>query len=302
MQMNAHSRLSWLPFERFRNPPPVVHVVRLSGMIGGVGPWRRGLTLSGVAGTLQRAFKRKGIAAVALAINSPGGSAVQSALIARRIRALADEHKVPVLAFAEDIAASGGYWLATAADEIYADPGSIIGSIGVVSSGFGFPELLKRAGVDRRLHTAGQSKASLDPFSEQKEEDVAHLKTFLDEIHEYFRKQVRERRHGKLKGDEATLFSGKWWSGGTALELGLIDGLGDARGVLRQRYGENVKLKVIGESKSWWMRWMGLRAGAPGLDQSLDLAPRVASRLGPDLAESLIAAVEERLIWSRFGL
>jgi signal peptide peptidase SppA len=288
--MNARSRLAWLPFERFRNPPPVVHVVRLSGMIGGVGPWRRGLTLSGVAPTLQRAFKRKRLAAVALAINSPGGSAVQSALIARRIRALADEHEVPVFAFAEDAAASGGYWLATAADEIYADPGSIIGSIGVVSSTFGFPEVLKRTGVERRLHTAGEFKASLDPFSEQRREDVTHLKAFLDEIHEYFRQQVRERRHGKLKADEATLFSGRWWSGGKALEMGLIDGLGDVRTILRARYGKNVRLKVVGERKAWWSRWMKLRSPSPGLAEATELA------------QSLIAAVEERLAWSRFGL
>ena len=288
--MNARSRLAWLPFERFRNPPPVVHVVRLSGMIGGVGPWRRGLTMSGVAYTLQRAFKRKGLTAVALAINSPGGSAVQSALIARRIRALADEHKVPVFAFAEDAAASGGYWLATAADEIYADPGSIIGSIGVVSSAFGFPEVLKRAGVERRLHAAGEFKGSLDPFSEQRREDVTHLKAFLEEIHEYFRQQVRERRQGKLKADEATLFSGRWWSGGKALELGLIDGLGDVRTIMRERYGNNVKLKVVGERKAWWLRWMGLRPPLPRLAESTELA------------QSVIAAVEERLAWSRFGL
>ena len=288
--MNAQSRLAWLPFERFRNPPPVVHVIRLSGMIGGVGPWRRGLTMSGLAYTLQRAFKRKGLAAVALAINSPGGSAVQSALIARRIRALADEHEVPVFAFAEDVAASGGYWLATAADEIYADRGSIIGSIGVVSSAFGFPEVLKRVGVERRLHAAGEFKGSLDPFSEQRQEDVAHLKAFLEDIHEYFRQQVRERRHGKLNADEATLFSGRWWSGGKALELGLIDGLGDVRTVLRERYGKNVKLKLIGERKSGWLRWMRLRPSSAGLAEPTELA------------QSLIAAVEERLAWSRFGL
>jgi signal peptide peptidase SppA len=246
--------------------------------------------MSGLAYTLQRAFKRKGLAAVALAINSPGGSAVQSALIARRIRALADEHDVPVFAFAEDVAASGGYWLATAADEIYADQGSIIGSIGVVSSAFGFPEVLKRAGVERRLHAAGEFKGSLDPFSEQRREDVAHLKAFLDEIHEYFRKQVRERRQGKLKADEATLFSGRWWSGGKALELGLIDGLGDVRTILRKRYGNNVKLKVVGESKAWWLRWMGLHPPSRGPAEPADLA------------ESVIAAVEERLAWSRFGL
>lgn len=288
--MNAHSWLSWLPFERFRNPPPVVHVVRLSGMIGGVGPLRRGLTLPGLASVLQRAFKRKGLAAVALAINSPGGSAVQSALIARRIRALATEHDVPVFAFAEDVAASGGYWLATAADEIYADAGSIIGSIGVLSSGFGFPDLLKRVGVERRLHTAGAFKGSLDPFSEQKQEEVAHLKEFLDEIHDYFRQHVRERRGGKLKGDEATLFSGKWWSGRTALDLGLIDGLGDLRAILRARYGENVKLKVIGESKSWWLRWMGLRT------HPADFAEPA------EWGERLLAAAEERMMWNRFGL
>jgi signal peptide peptidase SppA len=223
-------------------------------------------------------------------INSPGGSAVQSALIARRIRALADEHEVPVFAFAEDVAASGGYWLATAADEIYADPGSIIGSIGVVSSAFGFPEVLKRAGVERRLHAAGEFKASLDPFSEQREEDVTHLKAFLEEIHEYFRQQVRERRQDKLKADEATLFSGRWWSGGKALELGLIDGLGDVRTVLRERYGKNVKLKLIGERKAGWLRWMRLRPSSPGLAEPTELA------------QSLIAAVEERLAWSRFGL
>jgi signal peptide peptidase SppA len=246
--------------------------------------------MSGVASTLQRAFKRKGLAAVALAINSPGGSAVQSALIARRIRALANEHEVPVFAFAEDVAASGGYWLATAADEIYADRGSIIGSIGVVSSAFGFPEVLKRVGVERRLHAAGEFKGSLDPFSEQRQEDVAHLKAFLEDIHEYFRQQVRERRHGKLNADEATLFSGRWWSGGKALELGLIDGLGDVRTILRERFGKNVKLKVVGESRAWWLRWMRLRPPSPGLAGPMELAP------------SLIAAVEERLAWSRFGL
>ncbi len=288
--MNAPSWLAWLPLKRFRNPPPVVHVVRLSGMIGGVGPWRRGLNMSGLAGTLQRAFRRKRLAAVALVINSPGGSAVQSALIARRIRALADEHEVPVFAFAEDVAASGGYWLATAADEIYADPASIIGSIGVVSSAFGFPELLKRSGIERRLHAAGESKASLDPFSEQKEEDIAHLRVFLEEVHEHFRHQVRERRHGKLKGDEAILFSGRWWSGSKALELGLIDGLGDIRSVMRARYGKNVKLKVIGESKSWWMRRMGLRTNPPVRTEPIEVA------------QDVIAAVEERLIWNRFGL
>lgn len=299
--MNPHALLGWLPFRRFRNPPPVVGVVRLVGMIGGIGPYRRGLNIPGLAYTLQRVFKLKRLKAVVLAINSPGGSAVQSALIARRIRALAEEHEVPVIAFAEEVAASGGYWLATAADEIYANESSVIGSIGVVAGSFGFPELLSRFGVERRLYTAGEHKASLDPFSEQRAEDVAHLRAFLEDVHEHFRKQVRDRRGDRLKADEKTLFSGQWWSGRQALELGLIDGIGDLRSSMRQRFGTDVKLKVIGDGKPWWLRWMGLRGGP--------LRRGVGDTAGgSDLADpqgwagSVIAAVEERMMWSRFGL
>ena len=276
--------------ERLRNPAPVVGVLRLDGIIGGLGTFRKGLTLSKLTDSIERAFKLRRLEAVALAINSPGGSAVQSALIARRIRELADENGIPVFAFAEDVAASGGYWLALAADEIYANESSIIGSIGVVSGGFGFSDLIKRLGIERRLHTAGVKKAILDPFQPEKPSDVSHLKGILSDIHESFEAMVRERRGKRLKGKEKELFSGAFWTGARALELGLIDGLGDMRGVLRGKFGERVKLKEIRGRKSFWRRRMSL-AGPLGRGG------------GPqDWAGSVIAAIEERLIWNRFGL
>jgi signal peptide peptidase SppA len=209
--------MAW-PLARLRGTP-VVAVVRLAGVIGSLGPWRGGLSLAGLAGTLERAFALGGIKAVALAINSPGGSPVQSSLIAARIRALASEKKLPVFAFAEDVAASGGYWLATAGDEIYADESSIVGSIGVISAGFGFPELLQRLGVERRVHTAGVRKSMLDPFRPESPEDVARLEALQGEIHDSFKAHVRERRGARLKADDDTLFSGEFWSGKRALPL-----------------------------------------------------------------------------------
>ena len=274
--------------ERFRDPPPVVSVLRLSGIIGRLGPWKRGLSLAGQAALIERAFKARRLGAVALAINSPGGSPVQAALIAGRIRALADEKGVPVFAFAEDVAASGGYWLAVTADEIYADENSIIGSIGVISAGFGFPGLLERLGIERRLHAAGPRKAMLDPFLEEKAADVKRLKGLQADIHASFTDLVRERRAGKLKAAEKELFSGEFWTGQRALELGLIDGLGDLRGVMRERFGERVKLRLVGSRKRL-LRWpfaaTGLPRGEPG-----------------EWAAGVLAAVEERLLWSRFGL
>ncbi|MGE5714675.1 MAG: S49 family peptidase [Betaproteobacteria bacterium] len=293
--MRARSLLSWLPFERFRNPAPLVAVVQLAGIIGRIGPFQRGLSLTGLAGILERAFKREGAKAVAVVVNSPGGSPVQSALIARRIRSLAAEHGLPVYAFAEDVAASGGYWLLTAGDEIWADESSIIGSIGVVAGGFGFPEALNRLGVERRLYAAGEHKAALDPFQPEKPGEVDHLRRILEETHEAFRRQVRERRQGKLKGSEDELFSGRFWGGRAALELGLVDGLGDLRTVMREKLGDKVRLKLVGDGRRWWRRRLALpvvRAAADGLD---GLAPA-------DFASGLIAAVEERLLWNRFGL
>ena len=194
--------LDALPLKRLRHPPPVVAVVRLAGVIGRMGTWSGGLSLGGLAPALERAFKFWNLKAVALAVNSPGGSPVQSALIANRIRALAAENSVPVFAFAEDVAASGGYWLACAADEIYADVNSIVGSIGVMSGGFGFVDLIKRIGVERRLHVAGERKALLDPFLDEKPDDVARLEAIQQDIHESFKAMVRQRRGSRLKARE----------------------------------------------------------------------------------------------------
>jgi signal peptide peptidase SppA len=288
--MKFRSLLALLPIKRFRNPPPRVAVVRLTGIIGRLDMLRRGLALSSLAGVLERAFELPDLKGVALAVNSPGGSPVQSALIARRIRALAAEHEVPVFAFAEDVAASGGYWLLTAADEIYADESSIVGSIGVVTAGFGFPEVLKRLGIERRVHVSGKHKAALDPFQPEKEEEVEHLKTIQEDIHEAFRRQVRQRRGDKLKASEDELFSGRFWDGAKALELGLIDGLGDLRTVMRERFGKDVKLHVVEDGRPWWRR----RFGLPG--------SFLGSRRSGDWAGEVISAIEERMMWSRFGL
>jgi len=273
--------------KRFRDPPPVVAVVPLAGIIGRPGPIRRGLTLAALAEVLERAFKLRHLKAVALAVNSPGGSAVQSALIARRIRDLAAENSVPVYAIAEDVAASGGYWLALAADEIYADASSIVGSIGVVSGGFGFVQAIRRLGIERRLHTAGDRKAMLDPFRPEKAAEVRHLKSLQRDIHASFKAQVLERRGGRLKARRKELFSGAFWTGRRALEMGLIDGLGDIRGVMRDKFGERVKLKRITTAAPLWRRF-----GLASMSR-----PSAA-----DWAEAAIAAVEERLIWNRFGL
>lgn len=268
---------------------PVVALLRLAGIIGDRGGMlRRGvLSLAGLERSFERAFTLPRLKAVALIINSPGGSPVQSALIQRRLRALAAEHAVPILAYVEDVAASGGYWLALAADEIYADANSILGSIGVVSAGFGFAELLARAGVERRVHTAGERKAMLDPFQPERVEDVARLRAIQDEMHETFKALVRLRRAEKLAGDERDLFSGEFWTGARALDLGLIDGLADAGTHLRQRFGSRVRLVPVGERPGWLRLRLGLRGGA---------------EQAADWTGGLLAAVEERALWSRFGL
>jgi len=279
--------LAKLPFGPWRERGPVVSVVRLSGAIGQVGPFRPGLSLEAVAPLLERAFARKGQAAVALLVNSPGGSPVQSALIAKRIRDLAEEKKVPVIAFCEDVAASGGYWLACAADEIFADESSIVGSIGVVYAGFGLNGFIERHGIERRLHTAGDKKVLLDPFSPEREDGIAHLKSIQAEIHESFKALVRARRGSRLNGADEDLFSGAFWAGRRALELGLIDGIGDARGVLRARFGEKVRFHVMHEHRPWWRR-LPLRSQA---------RPWTA-----ELADAALGAVEERALWARYGL
>jgi serine protease SohB len=276
---------------RFRRSEPVVPVVRLNGIIGFSTPLRPGLTLAGIARTLDRAFAVRNASAVALAINSPGGSPVQSHLIFRRIRELAAEKNLRVIAFIEDAAASGGYMIACAADEIIADPYSIVGSIGVVGGSFGFDKLIEKIGVERRLYTSGEHKAMLDPFLPADPGDVERLKKLQREIHDSFIGLVKSRRGGKLSGPENDLFSGEYWTGTRGLELGLVDGIGDMRGVLRQRFGDKLVTPLISAERGWFGRRVaGVARG--GLMQGMPVG----------LAEDLISALEARAIWARFGL
>jgi len=281
----------WLP-ARFSGRGPVLPVVKLHGTIGVGSPLRPGLNLDTVNSALERAFSYRNVPAVLLAINSPGGSAVQSALIHNRVRQLAKHREVKVISFCEDVAASGGYWLATAGDEIYADRASIVGSIGVLYAGFGFVAALDRLGVERRVHTAGDSKMMLDPFQPQREDDVARLKTMQADIHEVFKTLVKSRRDGKLKADDGELFSGAFWSGGQALALGLIDGIGSLHEVVREKFGADAVLRPVTRSGSW-MRWLRM---PPQVD------PGRSGHLAAGLAEDLIDALEARALWQRFGL
>ena len=278
--------LGWLR-NRFSRRP-VVPVVRLSGVIASGGLLgSRGLNIESVAPLLKRAFETRHAQAVALSINSPGGSPVQAALIGQRIRLHAREKGLPVIAFVEDVAASGGYWLACAADEIVVDPSSIVGSIGVISAGFGFQDLLSRIGVERRVHTSGERKAMLDPFRPERPEDVERLLGLQAEIHDDFKAWVRERRAGRLKGEESKLFSGEFWTGRRGLELGLVDGLGELRATLQARYGQKVHLPIVVPRRRLLAR-LGLGSSLGG---NLE-------RLGPET----LAAIEERQHWQRFGL
>jgi signal peptide peptidase SppA len=278
----------WLP-KRMRGGA-VVPVVRLSGAIGLSTPLRPGLTLASVARPLEKAFTMRRASAVALLINSPGGSPVQSHQIHLRIRQLAAEHDVPVIAFAEDVAASGGYMLACAADEIICDDSSIIGSIGVIGGSFGFSGLLQKLGIERRLYTSGERKAMLDPFLPEKPEDVERLKSVQRDIHEDFIALVKRSRGTRLTGPENDLFSGEFWTGRKAVALGVADGIGDVRTVLRQRFGEDVRMPLIGPERSLFGRTR------PGVA----LRERLFGDVG--LAENLISALEERALWSRYGL
>ena len=230
---------------RFRADIPVVPVVRLTGIIGFSTPLRPGLTLASVAKPLERAFAWPRGRAVALLINSPGGSAVQSHLVFQRIRQLAAEKDRPVIAFVEDVAASGGYMIACAADEIFADPSSIVGSIGVIGATFGFTKLIEKIGVERRIYTSGVNKAMLDPFLPENPEHVARLKSIQEDIHAAFIDLVKSRRGGKLKDAEEGLFSGEYWAAQKGIEYGLVDRIGDLRSTLRERYGEKVETPLV---------------------------------------------------------
>ena len=271
---------------------PNVAVLRFSGVISPSGrPFSESLNLASLATPIQQAFSLRGVKAVALSINSPGGSPVQSALIARRVRSLAREKELPVFAFIEDIAASGGYWLACAADEIFAEPSSIVGSIGVVSAGFGFQDAMKRVGIERRVYTQGRNKAILDPFKPEDPEDIERLKLLQKDIFQDFKDHVRERRGKRLKGDDDALFNGDVWPGRRAEEMGLVDGLGDLRTELRVRIGERVRLRTVGSSRRWFRRRLGFALdGAEGLESY------------ETLANGILNAMEARALWARYGI
>ena len=271
---------------RFRSNAVEIPVVRLQGMImEASSPLRQTLSLSSCANALEKAFSDKEAPAVAISLNSPGGSPVQSRLIYRRIRDLAEEKHKRVLVFVEDVAASGGYMIACAGDEIFADPSSVVGSIGVVSASFGFPELLKKIGVERRVYTAGKNKVSLDPFQPEKKADVDHLKALQLEIHETFINLVKESRGSKLV-DDPNLFTGMFWTGRKGKELGLVDELSDLRSLIKQRYGHDAKMRLVSASRSLLGR----------------KTPAISAGLVSSAVDGLIQSAEERALWQRYGL
>lgn len=276
-----------------RSEVVTIPVIRLHGTImSGGGQFRPSLSLASTASLIEKAFAFSDAPAVAISINSPGGSPVQSRLIYKRIRDLAAEKNKQVLVFVEDVAASGGYMIAVAGDEIIADPSSIVGSIGVVSASFGFTELMKKIGVERRVYTAGENKAVLDPFKPEKKEDIERLKALQLEVHATFIDMVKARRGSKLK-DDPDLFTGLFWTGKRGLELGLVDSLGDMRSVLRDRFGAKTQLRLITPPRGLFARKLGVFGSGTGFSM-----PDIASAA----AGGLVDAAEERALWARFGL
>ena len=266
-------------FSFFKKKKIIAHI-KLNGVIGNVGKFKQGIDFAGQEEIIEKAFSLKKVKVVAITINSPGGSPVQSHLIYEFIRAQAKKNKKKVIVFAEDVAASGGYLIACAGDEIYANSSSIIGSIGVIYSSFGFTELIKKIGVERRVHTAGKNKSSLDPFQEEKSEDIERLKSIQLDLHKDFIRVVEESRGTKLKKDGIELFSGEFWAGSKAKELGLIDGLGNANEILKEKFGENVVIKKFEKSKGW-------------------LSKKLSS--SSNQVDQLANILEEKSIWQRYG-
>lgn len=276
---------------------PKIPVLRLSGTIGMAAPLRPSMSIASLAGPIERAFNYSKLPAVAVVINSPGGSPVQSNLIFKRLRQLGQEKEKKVYVFCEDVAASGGYFLAVAGDEIYADPSSIIGSIGVIAASFGFVEAIEKLGIERRVYTAGENKSILDPFKPAQPEDIARLKEIQLDIHEVFKGVVRSRRGDKLKGPESELFSGAFWSAGKAQELGLIDGITDVRTKMRELFGEKVVLHNIKLQAGGLLS----RLRRPSLSAAGGTAEGLPG-LRLDIAEDLVSTAEKRLLWQRYGL
>ncbi|MEM8839847.1 MAG: S49 family peptidase [Pseudomonadota bacterium] len=283
--------------KKYREKPVVIPTIRLSGAImAGQGGFRPPLSLATSAAMIEKAFSFKDAPAVAILINSPGGSPVQANLIYKRIRALAEEKSKKVIVAVEDVAASGGYMIAVAGDEIIADPSSIVGSIGVISAGFGFTGLIDKIGVDRRVYTSGKNKMILDPFQPEKTDDIDYLKGLQEEIHETFIDLVKERRGDVLNGEEDDLFSGRFWTGQTGQQLGLVDRIGDLRTLMRERYGESVKLRLISGERGFFRRGM-----FGGRVYTAVANPDFAA-IGAGVADRLLESVEERALWARFGL
>ncbi len=284
----------WIMPASWRETGTVIPVLRLTGAIGGVSPLRSGISLATTANAIERAFALKDSPAVAIQINSPGGSPVQSRFIFDRIRSLATEKSKKVFVFAEDVTASGGYLIACAGDEIYADASSIVGSIGVVSSGFGFVELINKIGVQRRVYTSGENKSQLDPFKPENQEEIERLKRLQSVVHQDFISLVKERRAGKIEGAAENLFTGEFWSGRQALELGLIDGIMDIRTKMRALYGDDVRLKLVSTERGLFRRRSPVGVATGGDLTGIELAK--------SLADGILSAVEERALWARFGL
>jgi len=279
----------------FFNRGPIVPVLRFTGAIGMVTPLRPGLALAAVAGAIEKAFTASKLPSVAITVNSPGGSPVQSHLIFSRIRQLAAEKDKRVYVFCEDIAASGGYFLALAGDEIYADPSSIVGSIGVISASFGLDKFIERFGIERRVHAAGKDKGALDPFRPERPEDVQRLEELQREVHETFIHIVKARRADRLKGPEEEIFSGSFWSARRALDYGLIDGITDLRSKMRALHGDKVRLKAVPMAPSSLLGRLRRMPGLGGGDGEKFAFPT-------SLADDVLSAVETRALWSRFGL
>lgn len=264
----------------------VIAVLRLNGVIGKSQNFKTGLNIENLNEMIEKAFSIKKLEALCLVINSPGGSPVQSELIAKRIRSLAKKNKVAVYSFIEDVAASGGYWLACAGDHIYASPSSIIGSIGVIYSSFGFQDAIGKLGIERRVYTQGENKSILDPFQPTKQSDVKIIKYLQSQIHEHFIDYVKERRIGKLTQDDNILFNGEFWAGQSALDFGLIDGIDDMYSFIQKKYGDNVKIEYITSKQSWLKKKFGI----------------TSENLPQEFTDSIINTIENKLIQSKFNL
>lgn len=276
--------LAIITLKKFRKPKAIIPVLRFSGVISsGGGGMRSGISLEELEDDIKKAFERPHAKAVAIQVNSPGGSPVQSEFIYRRVRQYSQEKEIPVFTFAEDVAASGGYWLACIGDEIYASESSLIGSIGVISSGFGFKGAIQKMGVERRVYAQGENKSILDPFVDEKESDIAILTNAQKDVHDSFKALVKNRRKGKIKvSEEKRLFSGEFWSGKQAKALGLIDEIGEMREVMRKKYGKKVKFEKIQRPKGW-------------LRRKLPFGSQVT------LADAVVEVLENKAMWSRYG-